>query len=250
MNKNKYLIYTALLLLCSCKTLPLHQESQTKTTQSLTLGSVGSGKDFILQKAFKSSSYPKYNAPIKLSVIKEPFNKSNYKSFLKARAVQPSKVNITYIDSLKPKPYYIKLKIADKVALIKALNGKTNYNVNRYLELHPYANLITSLSIAFNEQDLKQIEQARSVFLVEESLKTYALELFTKDGKTKTIPFGSGVVFAYKASNCCWRGQRKARPYIVDVVTEFNNCPNGTYRSANRANNKVAPKKNINYFKL
>ena len=250
MNKNIYLIYFIAFALCSCKTLSLDQESKIKTTQSLELGNIGSGKDFLLQKEFKSASYPKYSNPIKLSVLKIPFNKLNYKSFLKAKAIQSSPVNIKYVDSLKEKPYYIKLKIADKVTLINTLNNKANHGVKNYLELHPQANVITSLSMAFNDQDLKLLERAKSVFLIEEFSKTYALQVQTEENKTKVIPFNQGVVFTYKSSNCCWQGKRRYQPTIVDVVSEFNNCPNGSFKSANKAKKKVASKKNINYFKL
>lgn len=249
--KKACLLFLGLVsMLYGCKAMYLSQEAQTATTQPLVLGSTGSGKDFILQKEFKNSSYPSYKAPIKLTVSRTKFTKSSYKSFLKAKTAQSTKVDITYVDSLENKPYYVKFTIVDKVTLINTLNNRTNNDVKNYLELHPYANIITNVSIAFNKQDLKQLEQAKSVFLKEVSLKTYALQYYTQDDDIQTMPFDKGVVFAYKTSNCCWEGQRKRGPVIVDVVSEFNNCPNGTFRSAHKADRKEARKNKVNYFKL
>ena len=243
MNKNSYLFCSVLLLLMSCKTLSIHPESQTKTIEPLVLGSIGSGKEFILQKGFNEASYPTYTKSIKVTVLKTTFNKSSYKSFLKAKKSQSKDINIQYIDSLKEKPYYIKLQIADKVSLINALNDKTNEDVKYYLSINTNANLITGLSIALNKTDLQNIEQAKAVFLVEDSLKTYALQLHVND-KIELLYFNKGVVFGYNTANCCWQENNKYQLNIVDLVNDYSSCPNKTYQSSNRA------KKKINYFKL
>ncbi len=244
MNKNNYLFYGLILLFVSCKTLSIHSESQTKTIEPLVIGSIGSGKDFILQKAFNNTSYPAYTKPIKVSVLKTLFNKSTYKSFLKAKKSQSKDINIQYVDSIKEKPFYIKLQLADKVSLVNALNDKTNTDVKAYLSINPSANLITGLSIALNPDHLKKLEQAKSVFLVEENSKTYALQLHTNDNKIELIQFNIGIVFGYKTANCCWQENSKHQLNIVDLVSIYTDCPNRTYRSSNRA------KKKINYFKI
>lgn len=244
MNKSIHLFCCILLLLVSCKTLSIHPESQTKTIEPLVLGSIGSGKEYILQKGFNNTSYPTYKVPIKVSVLKASFNKSTYKSFLKAKNAQSKGLNILYTDSLKDKPYYIKLQIADRVSLVHALNTVTNNDVKDYLSINPYANVITGLSIALSQEDFKKMEESKSIFLVEQSSKVYALRLHNSDSKTEIIPFSNFVIFEYNASNCCWQENKKHQLNIVDLVKKNNNCPNKTYRSANKA------KKKINYYKL
>ncbi|WP_034042836.1 hypothetical protein [Wocania ichthyoenteri] len=83
----------------SCKTLSIHPESQTKTIEPLVLGSIGSGKEFILQKGFNDASYPAYKKPIKVTILRTPFNKSTYKSFLKVKQSQSKDISIQYLDS-------------------------------------------------------------------------------------------------------------------------------------------------------
>lgn len=245
MSKNSYSVfYIIILLFFGCKTINLQEDLQTATSLPLVLGNIGLNKDFILQKGFKNSAYPKYTNPIKLSITKIPFTKTIYKKFLKAKEQQSSNIDIKYIDSITEKPYYLKLTIADKVELVSNLNNYANNNVNSYLKLDPYAKIITGISIGFNNQELQMLEQALSVYLIETTLKTYALRLHTIDNKTTIIPFKKGVVFMYKSSNLCWKENSKRRLEIVDIVGEYNNCAKGSYRSASKAKQK------INYYKL
>ena len=231
----------AMLLLTNCKTLSINEVSQTNTTQQVTLGSIGLEKGFILQNEFNNASIPAYNEPIKVSLITMPFNKQTFKVFTKANALQSTKVDINYIDSIKNKPTYIKLQIADKVAVINALNSEENDDVKVYLNHNPHTNVLMSISMALNQSDLEAITKADAVFLTEKGYKTYVLQLYTNAVKTKTIKFNQGVVFAFKGSNCCWQANKRHQLDIVDLVTEFNSCPYNTYRSAKRAEKKIDP---------
>jgi len=245
MKKNIILIcFISLFLLAGCKTLSINSGFQTKTTATLVLGSIGSGKKFILQNKFNNVSYPTYTKSIKVSALKTSFNKTTYQSFVKAKQSQSNTVNIKYIDSIKEKPYYLELHIADKVTLINMLNDKINDDVKEYLSLNPSSNLVTNLSIALNQDHLKKVVQAKSIFLIEKPLKTYTLKLLTSDNKTEFLNFNEGIVFGYKSANCCWQENGTRELNIVDLVSTYSNCPNNAYRSASRA------KKKINYFKL
>ncbi|HEX9601148.1 MAG TPA: hypothetical protein VF985_06640, partial [Mariniflexile sp.] len=215
------------------------QVSQTNTTQQVVLGSIGLEKDFILQSEFNNTAIPDYKTPIKVSPIVTPFNKHTLKIFTKANALQAAKVTVNYVDSIKTKPHYIKLQIADKVAVIDAINNEENTAVKKYLSYNTDANIITSISIALNQHDLDAITKADAVFLVEKGYKTYVLQLYEDAAKTQTIPFNQGVVFAFKGSNCCWQANKYHKLDIVDLVSEFNNCPNNTYRSAKRSEKKI-----------
>ena len=82
------------------------------------------------------------------------------------------------------------------------------------------------------------------MFLVENGLKMYALQLYKNGDKTDMIRFNEGVVFTFKTASCCWQENKRYQLNIVDIVEDFNACPNKTYSSANRA------KKKVNYFKL
>lgn len=234
------LLICTLFFLSSCKTTSsIFQESQTSTTQQLSLGSIGLDKDFILQSNFNSAATPSYQEPVKVSVFKVPFTKATYNAFTKAKTLQTANVNITYIDSLPVKPNFIKLQIADKVSVINALNSEHNTNVKTYLQHNKTANMITSISLALNKEDLDNITSADAAFLIEKQPKIYALQLYKEAEKVQLIWFNKGIIFEYKTSNCCWQAIRKNDLDIVDLVDPYSNCPNKTFRSANRANNKV-----------
>ncbi|GAA3647282.1 hypothetical protein [Flavivirga jejuensis] len=243
MLKNFIIIFCVICFITSCKTINISQESQTNTSQQVSLGTIGSNKDFLLQNKFNSAAIPTYKAPIKLSINIVSFNKQTHKAFIKAKALQAANVTINYIDTIPNKPKYVKLQIADKVAIIKALNSEENNGVKDYLSHNTYANVLTSISLALNKDKLKDVTKADAAFLIEKRPKTYTLQLYKNATKTE-ISLNQGVVFAYKSSNCCWQENKKYRLNIVDLVSEFNSCPNKTYRSAKRA------RKKINYYKL
>jgi len=244
MFKYFFIISFVLMLLAGCKTASIFQESGVNSTQQVPLGSIGSGNDFLFQTGFNNAAIPIYNQPIKVAVKIIFFNKQTFKAFEKAKTLQSVNVVIDYIDSLAIKPKYIELQIADKVTVISALNLKENSDVKAYLGHNTYANVITSMSLALNPNDLESIIQADAVFLVEKTPKIYVLQLYKKNKKTGIIFFNQGVVFKYKTSNCCWQENKTHEINIVDLVSEYNNCPKRTHRSAKRA------QKTINYFKL
>lgn len=237
----KNFLYTGcvILLLTSCKTISINQLSQTNTTQQVILGSIGLEKDFILQNEFNNTSIPAYKNPIKVSLIVTPFNKQAFKIFTKANALQSAHVTVNYIDSIKTKPNYIKLQIADKVAVINELNNDENTAVKKYLSHNSDANIITSISMALNQNDMEAVTQADAVFLIEKGYKTYVLQLYKDAVRTQTIAFNQGVVFEFKGSNCCWHATKYHKLEIIDIVSDFNSCPNKTSRSAKRAENKL-----------
>lgn len=239
------LFIISLILLNSCKTIDFNQVSQTKTTQQVSLGSIGSEKEFLLQKGFNNSAIPSYKTPIKLSVITKPFTKHTYKAFTKAKVLQSADVNINYVDSIPNKPTYVELQIADKVALIKALNNEENKAVKAYLSLNTNAQVLSSISLVFNQKDMESINQSDAAFLVENGLKTYALQLYKNKVKIQTISFSDGVVFEYQVTNCCWQENKKHQMDIVDLVSMYSNCPKNTSRSSKKAKKKIT-----NYYKL
>lgn len=244
MKQNTYLLCCLILFVTSCKTTQLQQLTQSVTTQKISLGSIGLDKDFILQKGFNSAAIPIYKKGIKVAVSVLPFTKQTYKLFLKANQSQGEKVSFTYVDSLPTKPQFVELQIADKVALIDALNEHNNQSVKNYLEHNSSANIVISTSVAFNKQDLVKLQEADAVFLEENGSKMYVLQLYRSGSKTDMIHFNEGVVFTFKAASCCWQENSRHQLNIVDLVNQFNSCPNKTYLRASRA------KKTINYFKL
>lgn len=237
LSKFKTLIIAIILgvFVFGCKTASIFEFSYTPTTQYVQLGNLGSSKDFILQQGYNNRGIPHYKTPIKLTITNKLFTKQNYKTFAKAKALQSANVDIKYVDSIVVKPYYVQLQIADQITLIESLNNQENKGVKGYLMGHSTANLITSVSMAFNQNDLNKIKQAEAAFLVEHGLKTYAIQLYNDGKKAEIIPFNKGVVFGYDTAYCCWQEDNKHRMQIIGLVNEFNQCPYNTYRNSKRA---------------
>lgn len=238
------LIFIIAILVISCNTLKINQEFQKTTTQNLQLGTVGEQKDFILEQDYNHVALPVYNIPIKVNVSPLNFNKSTYNAFTKAKPSQAQNVAVNYIDSLDTKPKYLKIDIADRVAVLNTLNSKLNQDVFQFLKNKDQAHVITSLAVAFNNNQLDVLTQADEVLLEVTGVKNYALKAYKDNKLQQTIMFNEGVVFAYKTSSCCWKQNDKYQLEIIDLAEGNNKCPNQSYNSANRA------KKEINYFKL
>ncbi len=244
MLKQPLIVLCLILLFSNCKTVSVNQEVQKTTNNQVVLASIGLQKNNVLQTDFNNTAIPAYAKPIKVFVSTISFDKKTYKAFTEAGQSQQPTFKITYIDSLPNKPKFVSLKIADRVNLIQMLNSKENAEVKNYLTNKEDANVITSVSLALSEQMLNEVMQSNKMFLIQDGLKNYALQLYKNNKPIKTVQFSEGVIFAYRTSNCCWQENEKHQINIVDLVDGQNSCPNKTYKSAKRA------KKKVNYFKF
>ena len=245
MKRNIYLFVGAMTItLFNCKTLSLDQESLSNTKQMVLLGSVGTDKSFLLESGFKPSAMPYYTEPIRVSVSKEPFTKTTYRAYKKAKSAQVYGSTFQEADTLQRVSGYIKVSIADKLALLTVLNQEENITVKDYLGLDAGGNIVTSVSMALKQQDMEKLLKAESVFLIEPQPKNYALQLLQSNKETEIIKFTQAVIFEYRTSNCCWQENRRHQLKLVDLVGPYDNCPNQSYRSAQRAT------KQTNDFKL
>jgi hypothetical protein len=182
---------------------------------------------------------PTYQKPIKTTVINKVFNNQTHKAFTKAKALQLADVNIHFVDSLPNKPHYLQLQIADKVEVLNTLNMDENRGIKDYLSRNAKAKVLSSIWIAFNQTDFDAILSADAVFLIENGAKTYALQLKKDNKKVGVIPFNQGIIFGYDTSSCCWQERKRNQMEVVDLVGGLNSCPNGTYRSAQRADKAI-----------
>ncbi|MBD0833790.1 hypothetical protein [Aestuariibaculum sediminum] len=237
--KFQHLVYSTLLMLnFSCGTMNIGGFSKSSTTEKIVIGNIGDGKEFILQNKFKNSAFPSYKQPVKVSVSEIFFNNRSYQLFEKAKGFQSSNININYTDSISDKPKYLKLTLADKVGVINALNNDENHSVKTYLSHKKDVVLVSGVSIAFNKEDIKSIEDADVVFFIEKNYKNYVLQLYNSGKIAKELSFNQGVVFQYETLNCCWQKNTRQELNIVDLVTGFSDCPRETFRSIKRAQKK------------
>lgn len=239
-------ISIALLILClsSCKSVIVEQDIMTTTTQHITLGSIGASHTTVTLNDYNAMGFPNYTKPIKLRVTTSAFNSSTFKAFQKAEAQQQKGLTINFKDSLAIQPRFLKLEIADHVAVIAALNHAENKGVFDILSFEEAAGVITSVSLAFDSETYKTLQNASSVFLEMQGAKDYVLKAYKQQELLQEIALQDGVVFAYSTSHACWQQNQKFKLDIVTLTDSHNTCPKKTYKSAKRAEKK------INYFKL
>ncbi len=243
---SKHIFKGCIFLFCmvSCKTVNIHKELQKTTQVQQTLGSIGATNGNIISNEFYSDIRPNYTKPIAVTVSSFPFTKNTYRAFTKAQQYQAAKITLRYADTLKTKPAFVQLQLADKVTLIEALNGIENKGVKAYLSNNDTAVLVTNISVAFNKEDHEILVNANAVHLIQDNLGSYVLQCYQTDGSIKILRFHQGVVFAYKAAHSCWKENSKQQLDIVDLVAQGSDCSGKTYKSAERA------KKQIDYFKF
>lgn len=223
----------------SCRTLSVQQERQMKTTQNLALGTIGVHKNFMIEQDYNFTAFPQYQSPIKVNVTRVPFNKTKIKAFENAKSAQNKAVHVKYVDSVKPKPRFLKLEIADRVAVLKSLNSTQNSDVFQFLQNKSNAHLISTLSAVFDAETAEKLSSAQQVFLEHTGINNYVLKIYYNNKEQHSIPFSEGVVFGYQISNVCWKENKKHQLEIVDLVESDDRCPLNSYRMAKKAKKKI-----------
>lgn len=240
-----YFLFLIILLgFQSCKSISVARESHTKTVQSIELGIIGEDKVFVLEEDYNNTAIPVFAQPVKISISVQDFNTSSFKAFSEANSTKVQPLSIRYTDSLASKPKFLKLEIADRVAILEALNSKDNASVTNYLGNKKDAHIISAVSMALSDSEMKSLLEADAVFLEQDGNKRHVVKAYKNNQVLSSFVFSDGVVFAYQASNFCWQEDDKYQLTIVDIVESSDKCPNGTYRNTKRA------KKNVDYFKF
>ncbi len=233
----------SLFVVC-CKTISIESKQHFKTSKNITLGSVGSDENYILEKTYTSKGIPKYFKPIKVNVTPVSFCDNTYSTFIDAKSSQSQPIKINYHDSLRAKPIFLNIDISDRIRLIQQLNHKKNIGIINFLINDNDSHLVTSVSIVYNKENTKALIQAEEVFIEESGINSIALKLYKKSKLVKAINFNEGVTFSYRTASFCWKENNKYQLEIVNLVEGDNSCSKQTYKSSKRA------KKEINYYKF
>ncbi|KZS40905.1 hypothetical protein AWE51_24185 [Aquimarina aggregata] len=244
MSYKKYLVLLAVLItITSCHSIKVNKSAmRTATSTPVALGVIGMQQGTILHSDFKETALPTYAKPIRVGVITTTFDKTTFKTY--TQIAKDNKQGITYIDSVKTKPIFITLELLDRVSLLSALQKEENEQTIQYVKNQKDAGIVSAVSLALPNQQVKEITAAEAVFLVNTKYKQYQLSL-VRDGKSyKTIDFGSATVFAYQLSYFCWGANGKRKIVLSDIVDKTSSCPKSTYRDVGKAKEKM------DYFKL
>ena len=223
----------------ACRTLSVQQERQNITTQNLQLGTIGVHKNFLLEQDYNFTAFPQFQYPIKVHVNGVPFNKSKLKAFENAKSAQNKAIVVKYVDSVKPKPRFLKLEIADRIAVLKSLNSEANKDVFQFLQNKTNAHLVSTISVVFDAEIAAKLSTAQQVFLEHTGINNYVLKTYNQNKEQHSIHLSEGVVFGYQTSKACWKENRKRQLEIVDFVESDDRCPINTHRVAKKAKKKI-----------
>lgn len=244
----KYLKLIPLLLLCcfafNCTTIKVGTEQHQKTQHVKILGSISESKTFILDKDYNTISFPNYGESLKVIAKQLRFTKSTYKAFLEAKALQNKPFEMVYNDSLKVKPIYMQIDLADRIRIIDELKAKPNKSTYQFLEDNDDVEIVNSISFACEPNITKAFQDADKVLLNTSDQKNYHLQLYKDNTLLQKVRFQDIVIFAYQGAQACWKQNDKYQVELIDFVETNDKCPKGSYHSAKRA------KKRINYYKL
>ncbi len=227
----------------ACKTVSFDQDTYRITSDSVLLGGIGTGKEYVLEGDYKNTAFVAYQQPIKLSSSILPFSKKTYKLFTNASKRQSADLKIKYTDSLVEKPKFVQLHISDKVTVLEQLNNKNNKQLIDYLKVQPEAKMVTSISLALSQEKLNQLLTAESAFLIQSGYKRFVIGLYKEGELIDQIQVNDGVVFTYETSSFCWKQNKRRQLQIVDM-TNGGPCPKKSYSKSIKAS------KEENYFKL
>ncbi|RXP46369.1 hypothetical protein EC396_14220 [Lutibacter sp. HS1-25] len=229
-----------LIALCSCKTVTINEQTQQVAISPVELLTIGVEENNLQTISFETTAIPILNNKIRVHAMLMPFNKTTYKAYSSAVNSQGGENSIKYVDSLPNKPHYITLKVADNVAFLKELNGEYNTAEVQYLKTMNKAKLVTAVSMVFNEQLMKEIEQADELYLKNEKYKKYDLELYKNNVLVQEIELTGGVTFAYKLAAFCWGKNAKRQTAILNIIDEHSKCTKPTYDNFQKSEEKNA----------
>ena len=176
-------ISTALIILSflSCNTLQLNQDVLVTTKRAVELGSIGKVKG-VIENSVQINSFPTYQKKIRVAVKVVSFNKNAFNRYNRAAKHQKGAAKWVLKDSLIPTYKYVNLQLLDKVQLMTQLNGQHNKSVKTYLQNAHGDEMITGISVYFDQNMMNNLLQADEVYLINNKPQKYSLEL-VKAGK-------------------------------------------------------------------
>lgn len=234
--KKLFVLFLLLLLVFSCKTIGIQNQTYTQ----VELATIGESIKSLSKKEFQTNAIPTITNKIRVNITSNPFTKKSFNTFKQASKQLNKSTNLTYVDSLENKPTYTTITILDKVTLLNNLNHKENTNTFNYLKTVDNAKLVTEISLVFPNIFKQILKEAEVIYLIQSKHKKYALEVITKNNK-QVLNFTDATVFDYKTTYFCWAEDAQHNIIIADIT---NNCNKNTFK------NYVAAKKNKSSFKL
>ena len=232
-----YLLLAAML--CACNPL---KEFEQKKVDTPHIGAIGKEDNNLVSRNFLQVGKPELKNAVALSAEYLPFTKSTFRQYKSAMEKSGQKPQVNYVDSIKPKPKYVRLRIKDKIVLKTALNESGNEEVKRYLANDSDCRIVSGISMYLHPMTADNLINSKELFL--RTNKNGSLEIEIVNGKERqqfSVP--KKEIFDYELLGFCWAEDIYGNARI-ETLNENGHCPDGTEKSARKVED------NKSYLKL
>lgn len=223
------------LSVLACATVGVSETEVKNLENEHIIGTFGTYSNNLLSSKFNEIGLPEFKGKIKLSVAAQEFNKNRLKDY-NSRTVDAKKLQI--IDSINLRPTYFRMSISDKVGFVEALNNPDNDELKEYLAVTKNNVVLTEALIYFPEDIASILNAASEVYLVNDKVSSYSLELLMKDKKIHKIDFRNGTSFGYVFSDVCWKEDYRSKAVVAAISVKGEGCPGNSKKNPDKVYSK------------
>ena len=232
-----YLLLVAML--CACN--PLREFEQIKVDMP-HIGAIGKEDNNLVSRNFRQIGKPELKRAVALSTEYLPFTKSTFRQYKSTMEKNGHRPQVNFVDSIKMKPKYVRLRIKDKIILKTALNDSGNEEVKRYLANDSDCRLVSGILLYLDPMAVDILMNSEELFL--QTNKNGSLEIEMVNGKERQQFFiPKKEIFDYELMGFCWAADIYGNARI-ETLNENGHCPDGTEKSARKVED------NKSYLKL
>lgn len=233
-----------LILVVSCKTINVKEQSYKTSNSKIELGALGESKSIgELKNSFTTTGYPTIDEKIKLDIAILPFTKKANKIYQSKEKFNQKQSKINYVDSLPVKPEMVSIKISDIASLVNDLNVSANAKELAFIKNNERTTIVTSVLVVLNIAEIEKLRNADTYYLVQSDIAKHTIALYKQGKKVDSIDLTSSTIIGYTIGKFCWFENEKGKWQIGDIVQKGNSCKGNTYR-------KVKPKKEKSLYKM
>ncbi len=181
----------------------------------------------MLTERIQLTGTPKWPS-LKVEVQRMPFNSKSYTAYAQFKR-QANQINtIPFNDSLKFKPKFIRVSLADKIELTEHLNAAANTSVRDYLIADDGYKIVTQMDLALSEDKISRFMSAEAIQLVRDDYGSQKLVLINGNQK-ESYSFSELQVFDFDLSSICWGEDTYHNKKVKNLIKQGERCPKGTF---------------------
>lgn len=228
----KLLWYLPIIIILSCNTIKVHQQTQKTATQVPSLGTVGMVTGHTLDYSFQTYTQPGLEQGIRLELNKTFFTKKQFRAFSEQMKQQGKTHALAYSDSLEGKPFFYLFKIIDYQGLAQTINSQDNDALRESLQTNSDLRIVTAISAVIGASQEQRISQADAYYLVNNGTSRLGIALVSNNKTQHILDLENLQAFAWTDAGFCWGNDKRRRPEIKAI--SLGSCPAATYKNAQK----------------